>query len=254
MRLNTLFEHTHPKYNKPTYLDEIYDAKDGIGRYKEIIKACREADGVETSSIVSENGKIYIFKTGRGSKKRLLLTSGLHGNECIGPKVSSMLLGLKKIPPEASVMVIPVLNPDGFIGTHRRGKKNNDPNRSFHNISTNELLDIIKRYDPTICVDLHEFHKNDGAFVYTNIPNIDRHITKIFDVSAMPMTKKNKINGSDVKTGIIMHGKENRNDGTLISWLDENGYKYILPESMSEGDPWSQITFMKLIIDLALSI
>lgn len=256
MRIKQLLRSDDPKYNKPNYLSEIYDAKDGKGRYKEVIESCVGSNGVKYSKINTEGGQIYVFKAGNGTSKRLLLTSGLHGNESIGPKVSSMFLSLKEIPSDTSVMVIPVMNPDGFIGAHRRDKTNSDPNRSFNSESKeyNKLLKTILDFDPTICVDLHEFHENDGAFVYTNIPSISKKLNAVYKTCKIPVTKKKKINGDKVMSGMVLYNKKDKNDGTLISWLHSKGYKYILPESMSEADPWSQITFLKLIIDLALTV
>jgi hypothetical protein len=256
MRIKQLLKSDNPKYNKPDYLSEIYDAKDGKGRYKEILKSCIGSDSVKSSKINTEGGQIYVFKAGKGTNKRLLLTSGLHGNESIGPKVSSMFLSLKKIPSDTSVMVIPVMNPDGFIGAHRRDKTNSDPNRSFNKDSKtyDKLLKAILEFNPTICVDLHEFHENDGAFVYTNMPSIKNKLNKIFKASNMPVTKKKEITGDKVISGMALYNKKDKDDGTLISWLHSKGYKYILPESIAEADPWSQITFLKLIIDLALTV
>lgn len=256
MRIKELIKSDNPKYNKPNYLSEIYDAKDGKGRYKEIIKSCVGSDGVKCSKISTEGGQIYVFKSGKGTSKRLLLTSGLHGNESMGPKVSSMFLSLKKIPSDTSVMVIPIMNPDGFVGSHRRDKTNSDPNRSFKTGSKayEKLLEAISDFNPTICVDLHEFHEIDGAFVYTNIPKIGKRLAEVFKTCKMPMTKKNKITGDKILNGMALFNKNDKNDGTLISWLHSQGYRYILPESMAEADPWSQITFLKLIIDLALTV
>jgi hypothetical protein len=70
----------------------------------------------------------------------------------------------------------------------------------------------------------------------------------------MPVTKKKDIDGDKATSGMVLYSKKDENDGTLISWLHSKGYKYILPESMSEADSWSQITFLKLIIDLALTM
>jgi hypothetical protein len=167
-----------------------------------------------------------------------------------------MFLSLKKIPSDTSVMVIPVMNPDGFIGAHRRDKTNSDPNRSFNKDSNtyDKLLKAILEFNPTICVDLHEFHENDGAFVYTNMPSIKNKLNKIFKASNMPVTKKKEITGDKVISGMALYNKKDKDDGTLISWLHSKGYKYILPESIAEADPWSQITFLKLIIDLALTV
>ena len=256
MRIKELLKSDNPKYNKPDYLSEIYGAKDGKGRYKEVLKSCVDSKGVKCSKIRTEGGQIYVFKAGNGTNRRLLLTSGLHGNESIGPKVSSMFLSLKKIPSDTSVMVIPVMNPDGFVGSHRRDKTNSDPNRSFKEKSTkySKLLEIILGFDPTICVDLHEFHENDGAFVYTNIPSIKKRLTEVFKTSKMPVTKKKEITGDKVVSGMALYNNKDKDDGTLISWLHSKGYKYILPEPIAEADPWSQITFMKLVIDLALTV
>ena len=255
MRIKELIKSENPKYNKPDYLSEIYDAKDGKGRYKEIIKSCIGSKGVKCLKIDTEGGQIYVFKAGKGTDKRLLLTSGLHGNESIGPKVSSMFLSLKKIPSNTSVMVIPVMNPDGFVGSHRRDIKNNDPNRSFKTGSKGyeKILKAISDFDPTICVDLHEYHENDGAFVYTNMSSIGEKLKGVFKACKIPVTKKKDIDGDKVTSGMVLYNRKDKNDGTLISWLHSKGYKYILPESVSEADPWSQITFLKLIIDLAIT-
>ena len=256
MRLNNIAESESPKYNKPNYIDILYGAKDGKSRYEEIIQDSTSGEYSKAKKVMTSLGGIYIIYIGNGTKKRLLLTSGLHGNECIGPKVSSMFLSLKKIPPEASAMVIPVLNPNGFIGLHRRNGNNADSNRAFRD-DDDTYKDIIKHiieFDPTICVDLHEWHKSDGAFVYTNIVGLDKTIHEIIKDSGLHPTSKKKIKDDEVENGVIVRGKNQAPDGSLADWLAHHNYKYFLPESVTEADPWSQITFYKKIIDLALDL
>ena len=255
MKLNNVLESKNPKFDKPEYISQIYSAEDGDGRFEEVIKECQDGQDVKSEKLNTSLGDIYIFYRGIGKKKKVLLTAGLHGNESIGPKVASMLLSLKEIPPEASVMVVPIMNPDGFKTQSRLNKQNHDSNRYFEDSQNpyKELLEKIKQYNPTICIDLHEWHRNDGAFAYTNIDGIDKEIRKAIEYSGLDISKKTSFHADKADNGIVHHDPKNDKD-SLVSWLDKNGYRFILPESKAEADPWSQITYYKKIIDLAFTI
>lgn len=254
MKLSCFYEGKHPKYNKPNYISDIYDSTDGESRFKEVIDdAKRGSDRISKHN--TSIGGIYVFYAGKGSSKKILVTAGLHGNECIGPKVASMVLSTREIPSEASVMVIPIMNPDGFIGLHRKNAKDEDSNRSFNKAENpyKSIQKAILDFKPTICIDLHEWHESDGCFAYTNIEGLEEKIAEIINYSGMSKTEKKKIHGEKVQSGTI-YSDVTKNDGTLIDWLNSKKFRYILPEAKTESDPWSQITYFKLIIDLAFSV
>lgn len=114
-------------------------------------------------SVKSEN--IYSVVTGNGNKK-ILLWSQMHGNESTTTKALFDILNIlndsntfsKTILSNCTLMIIPILNPDGAMIYTRFNANNVDLNRDAQNLSQPESLILRKCFDdfqPDFCFNLH---------------------------------------------------------------------------------------------------
>jgi len=114
----------------------------------------------------SEEGRsIYSIKIGRGAK-RVLLWSQMHGNEstttkavidCINLFLTNNILP-NSILTECTLLIIPILNPDGAERYTRLNANNIDLNRDAKDLSQSESRVLRKVYDdfkPDFCFNLH---------------------------------------------------------------------------------------------------
>jgi hypothetical protein len=112
------------------------------------------------------------FKPVGPAKKRIILVSGLHGNETAGPEaVLSFFRELTKHPKDyenLAIDAIPMVNPWGWEHNVRYSGDGYDINRDFIAQVTQEAAIVAefgrdRIYD--LVIDHHEAHA-DGAFIY----------------------------------------------------------------------------------------
>lgn len=117
----------------------------------------------------SENSlPIYKAKFGSG-KKRILIWTQMHGNEATGTKAVfdffnfitrfSKHNSVKTILKECTLIVIPMLNPDGALAYTRENAKNIDLNRDAVALKAKEsklLRSILDEFKPDFCFNLHD--------------------------------------------------------------------------------------------------
>lgn len=131
------------------------------------------------------------LEEGIGIKKSILITAGIHGDEPAGPasvlrfleRDNTHLLGRFKF------LILPCINPYGYVHNTRENKKELDLNRSFEEAGI-AAIDIVKkaiegqRFD--FCIDFHEDWEATGVYLYEGQrdgkwigPEITRQIEKI---------------------------------------------------------------------------
>ncbi|NYJ28814.1 M14 metallopeptidase family protein [Allomuricauda sp. ARW1Y1] len=109
---------------------------------------------------------LHAFTMGGGGKK-ILMWSQMHGNESTTTKavwdmvnyLQSDLEDAKHILKECTLMVVPMLNPDGADDYTRENSNKIDLNRDAKNLSQPEsiaLRDLFERFQPDYCFNLHD--------------------------------------------------------------------------------------------------
>ncbi|MBR9913709.1 MAG: DUF2817 domain-containing protein [Algicola sp.] len=104
-----------------------------------------------------------VFGTGR---KKILMWSQMHGNESTTTKAVFDLLNVilvrhasvQSILESCTVMIIPILNPDGAKAYTRLNANNVDLNRDAQNVSQPESLvlkSVFDQFKPNYCFNLH---------------------------------------------------------------------------------------------------
>ena len=120
-----------------------------------------------------EGRRIYSFTIGHG-KTKILIWSQMHGNESTTTKaVMDLLLFLKSGVVEASsflnhftLLVIPILNPDGAKAYTRENANRIDLNRDAQDLSQPEsqiLRRTFERFQPHYCYNMHDQRTIFGA-------------------------------------------------------------------------------------------
>lgn len=108
---------------------------------------------------------IYSIMLGSGSKK-ILMWSQMHGNESTTTKAVFDLLNVlgnenefsKSVLKHCTVVIIPILNPDGAKAYTRINANAVDLNRDAQNLSQPEskvLKDVFNNFSPHFCFNLH---------------------------------------------------------------------------------------------------
>lgn len=115
--------------------------------------------------------KIPIYKISIGTgEKRVLIWSQMHGNESTGTKAVFDLINFLQKPEElddihrkiienTTVMIIPMLNPDGAIAFTRENAESIDLNRDAVDLKAEEsnyLRRILESFNPQFCFNLHD--------------------------------------------------------------------------------------------------
>ena len=128
---------------------------------------------------------------GQGVKKNILIAGGIHGDEPAGP--ASVLRFLERdntfLLQRFKFLILPCINPYGYVHNTRENKRGVDLNRSFEETGIAEV-DIVKktiegqRFD--FCIDFHEDWEAKGVYLYEAQrderwigPEITRQIEKI---------------------------------------------------------------------------
>lgn len=112
---------------------------------------------------------------GKQSGPRLLITSGIHGDEINGIEIIRRLLGhtsMKRI--KGTLILIPVVNISGFVGQSRYLPDRRDLNRSFPGSPTGSMAARLANTVATellpVCTHMIDLHT--GAVGRENLPQI----------------------------------------------------------------------------------
>lgn len=127
---------------------------------------------IETVGVVDSYPIFCVsLEVGQGVKKNILITGGIHGDEPAGP--ASVLRFLERdnthLLQRFKFLILPCINPYGYVHNTRENKRGVDLNRSFEETGIAEL-DIVKkviegqRFD--FCIDFHEDWEAKGVYFY----------------------------------------------------------------------------------------
>jgi Zinc carboxypeptidase len=135
---------------------------------------------------------IYGVKIGNGVKK-VLMWSQMHGNESTTTKSifdvfnSFSDAGLSNVLKNCTLLIIPILNPDGALAYTRTNANNVDLNRDAQQLLQPESIVLRKAFDnfqPNICFNLHGQRtifssgcKNNSATISFLSPSQDEECT-----------------------------------------------------------------------------
>lgn len=172
-----------------------------------------------------KDGRIYAYKI--NGNKKYYISSGIHGNEPAGPIALTMMMKMNLFPKNATILIFPCLNPDGFERGTRSDSHGIDLNRDYKLQKSNKTKlhkNIINKFGtPDVSIILHEDWESDGFYIYKQCNDKDYSDQLINSISKnFPIDKHNTIDNHKVfKPGIInvIKNKPNRKKYTESLWL-----------------------------------
>ena len=181
------------------------------------IKAAAQTHGW-SSELFYKTGDLDLFALSRPplstrhppSVVRIYISTGIHGDEPAGPLAALRLLQENNWPPDAEIVLLPCLNPDGFVLNTRGNANGIDLNRDYRHLESGEVtahvrwLERQRNFDLTLC--LHEDWESHGFYVYELNPDhrppragkIIGAVARVCPVDLSPV-----IEGREAKGGII---------------------------------------------------
>ncbi|GAB5560843.1 MAG: hypothetical protein SynsKO_24900 [Synoicihabitans sp.] len=113
---------------------------------------------------------IAFTKRTAGTRPRIYLSAGVHGDEPAPPQALLALLEAGYFDDRATWFLIPMLNPTGFQSQTRENQDGADLNRDYLDLTTNEVSDHITwlRHQPPfdLALCLHEDWEATGFYLY----------------------------------------------------------------------------------------
>lgn len=146
--------------------------------YSELIRRLHELDLPHKIIGAVGDTPLYLFQLESQSckPKQILITGGMHGDEPAGVEAVFSFLARdnSELLNHFSFVVIPCVNPYGYIHEIRENKDNVDINRSFETDDVAEAViikDAIRKMQFTLAIDFHEDYEADGFYLYEGVRN-----------------------------------------------------------------------------------
>lgn len=143
-------------------------------------------------------------------RRRLYLSTGIHGDEPAGPLAVRQLLQDNPWPPDLALWLCPCLNPTGFPLNRRENAQGIDLNRQYHQPQADEVLAHVAwlqqqpAFDLALC--LHEDWEAHGFYLYELNPDgAPSHAEDIIRrvAAVCPIDPSEVIDGRPAAGGII---------------------------------------------------
>jgi murein peptide amidase A len=159
--------------NKGGYLGETIDIHQVL---RDDLGAARQFSWQIEELPVSENLDLLAFRrVVQAPRKKLYISTGIHGDEPAGPLAVRQLLQANDWPDDADIWICPCLNPTGFPRNRRENADGIDLNRDYRHLRSAEIrahvawLNQQPNFDLTLC--LHEDWESHGFYAYEANPD-----------------------------------------------------------------------------------
>lgn len=144
------------------------------------------------------------------AKKRVYISTGIHGDEPAGPLAVLQLLQENRWPENTDIWLCPCLNPTGFPSSSRENAAGVDLNRQYLKAEAEEIrahitwLERQPNFD--VCLCLHEDWESAGLYVYELNPDNRPSFAKAIIARAAevcPIDMSSTIEGRPAIGGVI---------------------------------------------------
>jgi hypothetical protein len=144
------------------------------------------------------------------ARRRVYLSSGIHGDEPAGPLAVRRLLASNAWPPDVALWLVPSLNPGGFVRNTRENEAGVDLNRDYRSLATPVVCAHVAWLNRQPSFDLalllHEDWEAQGFYLYELNPRqvpslaeaIVRRVREVCPIDPSPL-----IDGRPAEHGII---------------------------------------------------
>ena len=143
-------------------------------------------------------------------RKRVYISTGIHGDEPAGPLAALALVKENRWPDDLAITLFPCLNPTGFPLNRRENHQGVDLNRDYRHLQTEEvkahiaLLKELPSYDLSLL--LHEDWESNGFYLYETNPRHESSLAeKMIErvATVCPIDTAPEIDGWPAQNGII---------------------------------------------------
>ena len=194
--------------NKGAYFGETID----IGKVLSACVSAADQHGWEKEQLDCGDGLfLWVFhRAVTNPKRRIYISTGMHGDEPAGPLAALRLLEENRWPDDAEVWLLPCLNPTGFPSNSRENRNKVDLNREYHGSKEPEVVAHIAwmekqpQFDVALC--LHEDWESHGFYVYELNPDgLPSYAESMIEAvqRVCPIDMSAEIEGREAKGGII---------------------------------------------------
>ena len=125
---------------------------------------------METAGVVDGFPIYRILLEGGPGGRRVLLSAGIHGDEPAGPEAVLCFLerDAADLLPHFTFLILPCINPYGYVHNRRENRKGEDINRSFADdvAESNIVKQVLEGQRFDLFVDLHEDWEATGFYMY----------------------------------------------------------------------------------------
>ena len=175
-------------------------------------RAVAEQKGWQADVLRTDDGVelLALRRTAPAPRRRLYVSTGIHGDEPAGPLALRQLLREDRWPADVDLWLCPCLNPAGFPLNCRASASGLDLNRDYQHLQSGEVrahvawLEQQPPFDLTLC--LHEDWEAEGFYVYELNPDHRPSLAeKIIAAAATvcPIDLAPEIEGRAARGGII---------------------------------------------------
>lgn len=182
---------------------------------------------------ISRSGKskefpIYKVIINNKNKPTICISAGSHGTEKSGP-IAALKFIKDYIPSknDPRIIILPLLNPDGFLKNTRKNYRDIDLNRHFFDDPKPKeivkIINSIEKENISLFVSLHEDDEKKGVYLYnySKDDKIAKKTIKFFSKKTK-ICKDKKIYRDKASSGII---SDPLHDGSFDEWVFDHGVK-----------------------------
>lgn len=148
--------------------------------------------------------------TSMGHRKRIHVSAGIHGDEPAGPLAALELLQADGWPANAEMLLLPCLNPRGFVQNQRTNPEGIDLNRDYRqprSLEAGRHIAWLERQSPfDLYLCLHEDWESHGFYLYETNPDQQRSLAQTMIAAVAPVCPIDPsalIEGRPAQGGII---------------------------------------------------
>lgn len=141
---------------------------------------------------------------------RLYISAGVHGDEPAGPLAALKLIQENRWPADTELLLLPCLNPDGFVLNTRGNADGIDLNRDYRHLESGEVAAHVRwlerqpTFDLYLC--LHEDWESHGFYLYEQNPDNKPSLAEKMIAAAQtvcPIDLSENIEDRPAQNGII---------------------------------------------------
>lgn len=136
------------------FYSEYRPLEDHINRLNDLVSKNSSILSLEKlSPSTAENRQLHLYKLGKGNKRKVLISGGIHAREWLSPAVVSYLINFivndyktngqwKELLENNQYYIIPISNPDGYVYTYKTEERYWRKNRNGNGVDINRNFPV----------------------------------------------------------------------------------------------------------------